>query len=540
MVLTSCRGEHRDVLMERLRFSTGEGFPGIVASTGKPVSTRRLADEATFLRPTLTRCGVKSFLSVPLGSRAAGTQGCVSLAWRSGNPPLDAACELIRCISPPIVATIGAALLAARVKVERAVCDAGPDPEARAAACLAVLVESAGASHGTMVIYGPGGRESSFCTTNGSADACSDALDGRVRCRLVQSGHGVVLASPRAEWPTECRCLPQGMVSPLCLPLRSDRRLVGVAILERPQPPAPPGRDLVPLLTMAAEAAVRLDPMPAVGKQKSASVARVERMLEIRCLGGFEVNLFGHPVPLARFARRKALTLLKYLVLRPGVPVSRDALVERLWPGVDSESGANRLHGVVHALRTVIEPRRDQTRWLFLCNSGDVYYFNAESPHWIDLHQFKRAVTAGEDAARHGRREEAIARFEWALDLYRGDLFADDPYAEWCEVDRTGMRNAYVGAISRLADLWFAEGSMERGIAWLHRGLVADPLREDVHQRIIRALIRSGRREEALEQYRVCSRLLHDELGASPLAETRRLERLAMSGREPVSLPIVS
>ena len=71
------------------------------------------------------------------------------------------------------------------------------------------------------------------------------------------------------------------------------------------------------------------------------------------------------------------------------------------------------------------------------------------------------------------------------------------------------------------AEIW------PRWIAWLRRGLLADPLREDLHQVLIRALITLGRRPEALAQYDVCVRLLRDELAAEPLPETRRLAHLA-------------
>ncbi|MCC6317414.1 MAG: GAF domain-containing protein [Gemmatimonadaceae bacterium] len=539
MLLACCRGVHRRVLQEQLRFRTGDGFPGIVASTGQPVSTRSLQDDARFLRPGLTRFGVTSFLSVPLVSGPGHTLGCVSLAWRSRRAPLQTATTLVQRAGLTLAAFVRAELLAAREKMEQAVFDAGPGTDVRASACLATLIASARARHGSLVLYGAPGRESSLFSCEGTASICADALDGMVRCRQVQSGHGVIVAGAREEWPLACRCLPPGTQSPLCLPLRVDRRLVGVAVLDRPEPPEPASRDLIPLLAMAAEAAVRLDPGPGVAKRKSVPRPRADRMLDIRCLGGLEVHASGTPVPLSRFARRKALTLLRILVLEPGTPMSRDALVERLWPGVDGASGANRLHGVIHALRSVIEPYRHQRKWLFLCNTGDVYYFNAQSPHWIDLQHFRRGVAAGEAAIRQGRRDEAMASLEGALELYRGDLFADDPYADWCEVERTEARKVFVAASARLADLCCAQGAMDRGIACLHRALRVDPLREDLHQRVIRALIRSGRREDALLQYRLCSQLLRDELGTAPQAETRRLERAALSGQDPVSLPIL-
>ena len=86
------------------------------------------------------------------------------------------------------------------------------------------------------------------------------------------------------------------------------------------------------------------------------------------CFGGFDVRLQGRTVPPEEFIRRKALLLLKILVMSAGNPVHRDALVEGLWPGVDPRSGVNRLHGVLHALRNATEPFKEQRRWIYVCN----------------------------------------------------------------------------------------------------------------------------------------------------------------------------
>ena len=57
--------------------------------------------------------------------------------------------------------------------------------------------------------------------------------------------------------------------------------------------------------------------------------------------------------------------------------------------------------------------------------------------------------------------------------------------------------------------------------AW--RQLALDPWREESHQQVMRLLARCGRRSEALAQYEACRRVLAQELGVEPGAETTRL-----------------
>jgi DNA-binding SARP family transcriptional activator len=180
---------------------------------------------------------------------------------------------------------------------------------------------------------------------------------------------------------------------------------------------------------------------------------------------------------------------------------------------------------VVHCLRSVIEPFREERRWIYICNQGEFYYFNMESPHWIDLYTFRRHEASAARAERSGQHHEAIMDLEEGLALYRGDLFEDDPYADWCAPERTDLRHRYLDMLLRLAELWFAVGQTERGADCLRRGLLKDPLREDFHQALIQTLMDLGRRREALDQYQECVRLLREELGAEPLPATRRLGR---------------
>lgn len=521
LILSVCQGRDREALHERTRFGLGVGFPGIAAETGRAVLTRHLDRDRRFLRRGVVRAGVTGFVTAPLWSEQ-GPVGCVSLAWRNGAARVGDGAELLQQAAGVLMPAVRAGLLAAREAVDRAADEAGAGRDACSRVCLEALVAAAGARGGTLALYHQSGAAgAALYSTAAPMDICADALDGRARCSLVAPGHGVALCGAREGWPSACRRLPQSVVAPVCLPLRLRDRLTGVVVLDRgPSPPTPPTRDLVPLLTMAREAAYRL---AATTETVTPASQAGEAVLEIRCLGRFEVLAHGRPLAPSAFARRKALALLKFLVLNAGNPVNRYALVEHLWPGVSEAVGTNRLHGVLHALRNAVEPSRQERRWEYVCGIHDCYYFNLESSHWIDMHAFRRYAAMGQDAARRGRSGEAIRHLEAALELYRGDLFEDEPYADWCEVERSELRQRSVDLMRQLAELRVKGGDPERGLVWLRQALRADPLREDLHQMLIRTLLALGRRGEARGQYVTWVRLLREELGAEPLPETRAL-----------------
>lgn len=516
LVMAECRGRDRSALLGTTRFPAGAGFPGIIAATGSALLSRSVRRDARFLRRTAAARGVAAFAGTPL-FHGSSVVGCVNLAWRDARAPIEAAAALLADAAGLISDAIQADLLAARERVECAVNAADDEPQAMARACLTTIAGAASVTRGTLVLFDRNGRADAAASLGPQTNVCSAIIGRYCRCPALDAGHGSALSGPRDAWPDDCRCLPAAATGPLCLPIRARNRLRGAIVMDRgPAVPNPPTRDLVPLLSMAAAAAAWLAPPDAPAAAPARVHHRGDAMLELRCLGPFEVRLDGQPIHDRAFSRHKALTLLKLLVIQGGKPVSRDALIERLWPGADSEHGRNRLHVVVHALRSVIEPFHQQRRWLYIRNVGELYTFDTTSPHWIDMIEFRRRTADARTALTERRADDAIRHLEAAAALYRGELFAEERYATWCEPERTELRLRYHEIVRRLAELSLQRGDVDGGIAWLRNGLLSDPLREDLLETLLSTLVANGRRHEASAHYAVWERLARDEPEAGP------------------------
>jgi DNA-binding SARP family transcriptional activator len=53
--------------------------------------------------------------------------------------------------------------------------------------------------------------------------------------------------------------------------------------------------------------------------------------------------------------------------------------------------------------------------------------------------------------------------------------------------------------------------------------MAAEPLRESAHRALIRVHLADGNAGEAIRQYRLCRRLLHERLGIEPTDRTKEL-----------------
>jgi DNA-binding SARP family transcriptional activator len=246
--------------------------------------------------------------------------------------------------------------------------------------------------------------------------------------------------------------------------------------------------------------------------------------LRIRCFGHFEIEIDGRKLPSSTFHRRDALTLLKILVLRAGKQVHRAKINEWLWPEVDERAGINRLHGVVHALRAVIEPNGAERRWKYVLNEGDTYTFSPDGSTLVDLIEFQKCLALAQNGLRDGYFTPNVTHYlEQAVELYRAELYEDDQYSEWCDVERTALQREFVDALASLARSYLTLGDTKKAINTLRRVLTHDPSREDVHQELIRCLVRLKRYQEAKEQVSECVRYLREELGVAPSSETKTL-----------------
>ncbi len=566
VVLAAYRGPFRSAFFEILRFPSGEGFPGLVLERRAPVVTRALDRDHRYLRRQVKERGFRAYVCAPLIG-PLGLAGVLDLASRRDDFDTDGGLRVLMWVG----SVVGAALQAAYARLRDSLSDGVPreaddeeaDAERLLRRALGLAVELGDADGGGLVLIDrQAGGAVDLVTAGVFPNVVCPALHpgaaggvpGRDRpaglpCPVVAGGRGLSLSGPRRSWPLPCRRAPGGGGARSCLPVLVGREAVGVVQLVHRRVPSPPTRSLA-LPLGAVEGVARLlervwagieqqrragtefrpEPAAAADQAPEAVLPPVagprpgtEPDLAIRCLGPFELRRRGLLVTPDLFRRRKALTLLKILLVHAGRSVPADTLVEWLWPGIDPAAGAGRLQVIVHALRRVLEPEGSGQRWAFVRRDADGYSFDPRAGCRLDVEEFRASIALAQRAERSGALDVAARAYEDAAELYRGDLLQDEPGGQWCWMEREHLREVFLGALKRLAALRVRAGELERAIELYRRALRADALREELHQRLIECLWRAGRRDEALRQYGVCRELLRRELDVDPLPETQRL-----------------
>ncbi len=244
--------------------------------------------------------------------------------------------------------------------------------------------------------------------------------------------------------------------------------------------------------------------------------------LTIKALGRIRVDSREGPLG-GNWLQQRPGQVLKYLICERDRVVQAEEIAEALWPSSGREALSSVRH-FIHGLRDRLEPGRSPrggTPFIITVRGG--YAINRRHVR-IDADTFTEAARDGLDAAERGEARAAAERLELALSLYRGDLLADEPYAEWAMVERDRLRTMATDSLRALTRIAMASGDHASVIANLERLTEFEPFDSDVHRALCSALLATGRRSEAMRRYATFRARLAKEFRARPGFELRSLQ----------------
>ena len=242
--------------------------------------------------------------------------------------------------------------------------------------------------------------------------------------------------------------------------------------------------------------------------------------LRLRILGAFEAQRSdGTP---AELASRKARALIAYLAVESGRAHSREFLATLLWGDTGEDRARHNLRQTLSTIRKwcdrAVESRGESVR----IDAGVCA---------ADVIEFERLAKSDE-----------VDHLEACLALYRGELLEgltvrEPDYEDWLMMARARLARLAGESAERLAGALAGAHRVDEAIGALEWRLALDAACEHAHRGLMELLARSGRRAEALRQFRTCEEALARALGAEPSAETRRLYDSLKGAGVPAAMP---
>lgn len=274
---------------------------------------------------------------------------------------------------------------------------------------------------------------------------------------------------------------------------------------------------VLPLYASAGDEGVSADePLLHLFHRLVATQPIADDRLRISLLGSIRVTRSdGTHVAGDLWKRVKVRALLAALVGQLERSISREELVELLWPDLDYQSALKNLNTTVYNLRRSLEPnlRRGRDSRYILYESGH-YRFSGNHDCWLDVDAFEQGIRS---ARRSADPESRIEYYQQALSLYRGDYLSDLRYTEvWSSGQNDRYQSLYLNGMEELGALCEETGRGAEAEDLYLQVLAVDPCRECAFRRLVQLLLRQGRRADAVGRCEQLRRTLRQELDVEP------------------------
>ncbi|MET9415840.1 BTAD domain-containing putative transcriptional regulator [Streptomyces klenkii] len=220
----------------------------------------------------------------------------------------------------------------------------------------------------------------------------------------------------------------------------------------------------------------------------------------------------------------KPTILLASLLLRPDAVVTTDFLRQAIWGDDEPASARAALHTCVLRLRRTFAKYGIAEAAIESVPGG---YRVVVEDGALDLVRFREL----RDGARAVRDPEAeLCLLREALSLWQGAPLSNVPSDFLRRGELPGLVEERLSVVERACDIELALGRCGQALVELWAASRAHPGHERFREQLIEALYRSGRKADALAEYREVKRHLREELGVDPGPALRRLELRMLRG----------
>lgn len=217
---------------------------------------------------------------------------------------------------------------------------------------------------------------------------------------------------------------------------------------------------------------------------------------------------------------RQGRLAFAFLVAERHRPVSKECLVEVVWPESSPREPDTALSAILSKIRSVLK-KAGLTAAAVDVLSGTVH-LRLPADAWIDIEYAANALDEAEGALRTGDAKRAWGHAVALAIIARRPFLAgeDGPWIESRRAKLQGLLGRGLYLLSQISVL-----NDEPALALQYAGEVveAQPFQETGYRHLMQLHACMGNRAEALRVFGKCRKLFRDELGASPSQQTEQV-----------------
>lgn len=204
---------------------------------------------------------------------------------------------------------------------------------------------------------------------------------------------------------------------------------------------------------------------------------------------------------------------LFFLLLAHPEGLTKEQIGMIFWPDSTSSELKLRFKNTIYRLRHAAG--KDS----ILFQGESLYLFNRNADYEYDVEIFLKAL---EGVKRSTSKADQEASLRAALAAY-GGTYLPDVDASWAEIERERLRQMYLQALFRLAELRFTDKDYAETLRLSQQALKEDVCLEEAYRLSMKVYAAQGNRALVIRQYEQCKLTLREEVGAPPSDQTTAL-----------------
>ena len=250
-------------------------------------------------------------------------------------------------------------------------------------------------------------------------------------------------------------------------------------------------------------------------------------MVFIRMMDLFTIEADGvnHEELMAK--SRKGVSLIQYLVLERGRPVSSQRLIRELWSDRRSDNPENALKTMVSRTRAALNAISPNLGSCIVSGQGNYRWQNRPNVRVdvLEIIDLINSLRHEPPSPSHRKTTEKLMEL-YTGDLYlTGDLLNGHSTSNW-------LHNEYLSAVYRYIELLKGTEEYTKICDVCRRAMQIDDLDEQLHIELMQAMVNLNLPNEAAAEYRALAKQSREVLDAEPSEELQEVyESLAEAGK---------
>ncbi len=242
-------------------------------------------------------------------------------------------------------------------------------------------------------------------------------------------------------------------------------------------------------------------------RETSSSVIQSHEKIQMNMFQHVSLSTQGQMLPLS-WRTAKVEHLFLYLIQHRGQAVSKQELMELLWPEVDQDKALKQLYTTIYHIRKTLEPFES---YFSISNTTTGYLLTLEQVE-LDVEQFEQFIHA-----QLPLNVDTIQEYKHVINMSSGEYLLGYDYV-WVESERQRLQLLWITMALKMVEWYYANHMLEEALVLSLDINRRYPFDEDTYFYLMKIFARLGKDLSVHQQYNKLQKLLLEEFQTTPNA----------------------